>query len=200
MAEAARGQVLDVLDAIGLPTTLSGLSHLLAVSGGRVLSPRELARLRRRDERQRAEAQTRPAWLAPAISPVGLVAVAAMLTRSDWPLEQRILGSRTARTSHLRLLLTLLGSIAGQPDPASAVARLVVRYAESVPGALGRGESLDPQRVRAAAEAERGTLLPLDRDERLSAAGRLAGLPERYQLWGRPALIEPATDQGRSSA
>lgn len=93
-----------MLDAIGLPTTLSGLSRLVVVRGGRVLSRSELARLRRRDERQFAAAHTRPrGWRRPSATP------------GSWPwggpLEQRILGSRTARTSHLRLLLTLLDSL-----------------------------------------------------------------------------------------
>jgi hypothetical protein len=94
------------------------------------------------------------------------------------------------------VLLAFLARAQGQAN--SPVAGLLVRYAESVPGALGRGEALDLHRVRAAAEAELRTLLPLDLEERLSAARRLAGLPQRYQLWGRPALIEPAADQGRS--
>ena len=196
IAEAARDQILDTLNAIGLPTALSNLSHLLVARGGHALAPRHLARLGRQDQRKFAATPSPLAWLAPAISPVGLVAVATSLTRSDWPLAQRIVGSRTARTSHLRVLLALLARAQGQANP--SVAGLVLRYAESVPGALGRGESLDPHRLRAAAEAELRTLLPLDLEERLSAARRLAGLPQRYQLWGRPALIEPAADQGRS--
>src|SRR5919109_1117412 len=108
IADDGREQALVALDSVGLPTALSGLSHLIVARGARPLTPRELGRLRRRDERQSAEAQVRPVWLAPAISPVGLVTIAASLTRSDWPLEQRILGSRTARTSHLRVLLALL--------------------------------------------------------------------------------------------
>ena len=131
--------------------------------------------------------------LVPGISAFGLVPVGGTVALARWPIEQRVVGSCTARIAYLRTLFEMVR------DEASA-ASIVAQYAGGMDGRRGPGQLLDLARVRTAVRDELGLLESVDLEERLSAAARLAVLPERYRLWGRPALIAAPTDRGRSIA
>ncbi len=196
-----RELVLDILDEIGVPAAPRLINDLAMATHGYALPTERFASLRRDEERayQKAPA-SRPAWVVPAINALGLTAIARIVAHSAWEPERRIIGSRTLRTNHLRTLLALLRQaerLAGHSSP--QLAALVVRHAESVPGALELGKPLDYPRIREATEAELARIEPADLAERREAAARLKELPERYQLWGRPALIETGAQARRSS-
>ena len=187
-----RQHVIEVLELLQVPTPRHLLQDVLAARGTAV-DLRQLSRFGRAEERRLrpSAAPTTPA-LVPAISSLDLTAIPGTLTCWSWSLEQRIVGMYTPRARHLRVLLRLL-------DDAPLVAseggqRLIVRLAESVPGATLRGRMREPMEVRAAAEAELSHIEPLDLAERGEAAARLSALAPAFQLWGQPALLSTAPD------
>jgi hypothetical protein len=199
-----RELVLDTLDELGVPAPPRVMSDFAVVAHGWTLPAERLASLRRDEERAYDKAPTtRPAWVVPAINALGLSAISRLVTHSGWELARRVIGTRTLRTNHLRLLLRLLETterMQSQPGSRSGqLETLVVRFAESVPNALELGRPLDQARIRAAAEAEMARIEPSDLEERRTAAERLTSLPERFQLWGRPTLIDTGVELGRSS-
>ena len=187
-----RQHVIEVLELLQVPTPRHLLQDVLAARGTAV-DLRQLSRFGRAEERRLrpSAAPTTPA-LVPAISSLDLTAIPSTLTSSSWSLEQRIVGMYTPRARHLRVLLRLL-------DDAPLVAseggqRLIVRLAETVPGATLRGRMREPMEVRAAAEAELSHIEPLDLAERGEAAARLSALAPAFQLWGQPALLSTGQD------
>ena len=187
-----RQHVIEVLELLQVPTPRHLLQDVLAARGTAV-DLRQLSRFGRAEERRlgTSAAPTTPA-LVPAISSLDLPAIPGTLTCWSWSLEQRIVGMYTPRARHLRVLLRLL-------DDAPLVAseggqRLIVRLAETVPGARVRGRMREPMEVRAAAEAELSHIEPLDLAERGEAAARLSALAPAFQLWGQPALLSTAPD------
>jgi hypothetical protein len=187
-----RQHVIEVLELLQVPTPRHLLQDVLAARGTAV-DLRQLSRFGRAEERRlrTSAAPTTPA-LVPAISSLDLTAIPGTLTCWSWSLEQRIVGMYTPRARHLRVLLRLL-------DDAPLVAseggqRLIVRLAETVPGATLRGRMREPMEVRAAAEAELSHIEPLDLAERGEAAARLSALAPAFQLWGQPALLSTAPD------
>ena len=187
-----RQHVIEVLELLQVPTPRHLLQDVLAARGTAV-DLRQLSRFGRAEERRlrTSAAPTTPA-LVPAISSLDLTAIPSTLTSSSWSLEQRIVGMYTPRARHLRVLLRLL-------DDAPLVAseggqRLIVRLAETVPGATLRGRMREPMEVRAAAEAELSHIEPLDLAERGEAAARLSALAPAFQLWGQPALLSTGQD------
>lgn len=196
-----RELVLDILDELGVPSPPRVISDFAMATHGYALPAERFASLRRDEERAYRKAPAaRPAWVVPAINALGLTAIARIVAHSAWEPGRRIIGSRTLRTNHLRTLLALLRSAArveGRPSP--QLAALIARYAESVPGALTLGKPADYARIRESAEAELACIEPSDLEERRAAARRLGELPEPYQLWGCPALIETEAQRRRSS-
>jgi hypothetical protein len=181
-----RERVLDALELIGVPSPLKLLADVLAIQGHRV-TLRQLARLRHAEQREHhASTATGERFLVPALSTLDLTALSGSIALSSWPAEQRLVGSRSPRVHHLRVLLALLDL----DSPGELLSAMVARHAETIPGAQVRGEPRDLERVRAAAERELQALVSLDADERRCAAARMESLPPTYQLWGRPALLE----------
>ena len=187
-----RQHVIEVLELLQVPTPRHLLQDVLAARGTAV-DLRQLSRFGRAEERRlrTSAAPTTPA-LVPAISSLDLTAIPGTLTSSSWILDQRIVGVYTPRARHLRVLLRLL-------DDAPLVAseggqRLIVRLAETVPGATLRGRMREPMEVRSAVEAELSLIEPLDLAERGEAAARLSALAPAFQLWGQPALLSTAPD------
>lgn len=199
-----RELVLDALDELGVPAPPRVVSDFAAVAHGWTLPAERFASLRRDEERAYDKAPTsRPAWLVPAINALTLSALSRLVTHSAWEPARRVIGTRTLRTTHLRTLLRLLETadrLRGQPGAhREQLDALIVRFAESVPNALELGQSIDWAKVRTAAKAELARIDPADLEERHAAAERLAKLPERFQLWGRPTVVDTGAELGRSS-
>jgi len=154
------------------------------------------ASLRRDEERAyRNNPTARPAWIVPALNCASLTPIARIVANSAWKPEQRLIGTRTLRVNYLCMLQALLSfrqrAEGAQDGPtAGPLAALIRQYAETVPGALDRGNDLEYQRIDAAVEAELRHIEPVDRRERAAVARKLADLPETYRLWGRPAALE----------
>jgi hypothetical protein len=197
-----RELVLDTLDEIGVPAAPRVISDFARATQRYSLPAERFASLRRDEERAYLKAPaSRPAWVVPAINALGLTAIPRIVAHSAWEPERRIIGSRTLRTNHLRTLLALLQHAEQLTDhPPAQLTSMVVRHAESVPGALELGNSLAYTRIREAADAELARIDQGDLAERREAAARLKELPERYQFWGRPAFIETGAQARSPSA
>jgi hypothetical protein len=189
--EQSRAVVLDSLDLLRVPSPLKLIADVLAVQGQRV-TLRQLARLRHTHRREHHSAGER--FLVPPLSTFDLTPLSGSLAVSTWPAEQRLVGSRSARVHHLRVLLALLDL----DTSGERLSAMVARHAETIPGALVRGEARDPERIRAAAARELEALASLDADERRAVAARLETLPSTYQLWGRPALLDGGLEAAQS--
>ena len=187
-----RQHVIDALELRQVPAPRHLLQDVLAARG----TPVELGQLsslgRAEERRVRTSAAPTTPALVPAISSLDLTAIPGALTCWSWSLEQRIVGMYTPRARHLRVLLRLLED--GALPCAEPGQRLIVRLAETVPGATQRGRMREPLAVRAAAEAELSHIEPLDLAERREAATRLSALAPGFQLWGQPALLGTAAD------
>jgi hypothetical protein len=191
-----RELVLDSLEMLAVPSPLRLVADVLAVQGQHV-TLRQLARLRQSDRRElQATNPSSQRCLVPGLSTLDLTALNRTLALSTWPAEQRLVGSRSPRVHHLRVLLVLLDL----DSPGELLPAMIARYAQTVPDATARGEPREVERVRAAAEAELQALVSLDADERRSAADRLHSLPLTYQLWGRLPLLDSGLEPSATSS
>jgi hypothetical protein len=197
-----REQVLDILEELGVPASPRVISEISVACYGRPLPASRFASLRRDEERAfRKDSLSRPAWVVPAITAQGLTAIPRIVASSAWPAERRLIGARTLRANHLRILLALLlmHERAQRTGTAPATAHLesmILSFAQTVPGAVGPGERPDRARLAEAARAELAHIEKTDLEERQEAARRLERLPEPHRLWGRPAVIQRRRARG----
>jgi hypothetical protein len=192
-----REQILDVVEAIGVPASPRLLSQFAAIRYGLSLPIARFSSLRRDEERgYQKDPTSRPAWVVPAINAFGLVAMPRIVASSAWKPESRIIGPRTLRVNHLRSLLSVL-------DASNELSKIdehrfeqlvtfVFRYSHSVIGTPAPGDAPSADHIREAAQAELARIEPADLEERLAAAAKLERLPGAMQFWGRPSVISDA--------
>jgi hypothetical protein len=191
-----REVVLDILDEIGVPCSPGTLSECAAVWAGIVLPTSRFASLRRDEQNAFGrDSQSRPAWLVPALNAYGFRAIPRSIASSVWEPERRLIGPRTLRVNHLRILRALLRRLVTLKHSSSSaqeerLTSLLQRYARSVPGAFVNGADINPGQVQQAAGSELDAIESLDLADRKTAALDLQKLPPHQQLWGLPAVIE----------
>lgn len=199
-----RRHVVAGLSFVGQPTTETDLARLLSGLTGRSVASGDIRRVARADQRAFARnpgllaVQTVPALAADTLQPL-----AGLLTRSDWPLAQRLIGGRTLRVAHLQTTLSLvararLASL--ELGRGRSLSALVRRYAESVKGATRWGDGLDLDRVEQAVKAELAEIVESDDRERKTAARIVEDLPRAFQLWGRPFVVTSLQTANRRRA
>jgi len=134
----AREQVHQVLTLLTVPAAPKLIStvHEVFFAGG--LAPSRLTSLRRDEERSyRSAPGARPYYLCPALTSDLLSPARGLLTVSNWPLEQRIVGPLSARV-HFLISALNIADAAERFDVDSlplAARRLLTRYAQNIPGA-----------------------------------------------------------------
>jgi hypothetical protein len=199
--QAIREVVLDSLNDLGVPTAPREIASYAQARFNVELEARLFASLRRDEQRTwKSTRSHRPVYIVPALTvaaPSRLLAMRGKLARSDWPLEQRLIGPWSERTDHLtatanlaRQAAWLLSSNRSQAD---GVTQLLARYASTVPSATDRGSTPDPQRIERAVRAELDVLAPSDSAWRTDAAGAARELlSSDEQLWGvvLPQVVE----------
>jgi hypothetical protein len=118
-----RQHVLDVLHLGGVPMAPREVSEVAAAWLGVDLAPARFASLRRDEERAwDANPHVRPEFVVPAISARDFTAIPRQVATSAWPLTERLIGTRTLRRNHLKVLLALIAtptadSLAWSTDP-----------------------------------------------------------------------------------
>ncbi|MCR6489792.1 hypothetical protein M8542_43970 [Amycolatopsis sp. OK19-0408] len=161
------------------------------------LSTAKLSSLRRDEERSyRAAPGARPYYLCPALTHDLLSPARALVTISTWPLEQRIIGPLSPRTSFLtgaihvaEAIRTITDSPGAAPSPTAL--RLLWRFAVNIPGATSTkpatGSTPVPNQVIDAAHAELDVHAEADHATRTASARRARKqLTEEQQLFGAP--------------
>jgi hypothetical protein len=153
----------------------------------------------RRDERNAWDRApgVREAYIAPALKPDGS-ANPRWITRSDWPLERRIVATRTERLFDLYKIYVLAGrpgsAEASYLGPRTPVDALLEKYAHDIldaepPPASVSDEEFREWRahVRERATTAIGEVRREDEPDRKQIARQLADLPDRERVWGRDA-------------
>jgi hypothetical protein len=157
----------------------------------------------RRDERKAWDRApgAREAYIAPALKPDGS-ANPCWITRSDWPLERRIVATpRTERLFDLYKIYVLAGrpgsAEASYRGPRTPVDALLEKYAQDIldtepPPASASDEEFRAWRaqVRERVGIAIGENRREDEPDRKQIARQLADLPDRERIWGRDATIE----------
>lgn len=194
-AKPLREQALDALDDIGAPAPPALIADLTAALTGIRPSPSRFASLKRDEENAaRRNISSRPAWVVPAINASQLTAIPRLLTSSAWPLDRRIIGSRSMRTDNLRIAVNLSERLDQLREvgarQAIGLERLLFPIARAIPGGSEAGQPIDTDRLRTAASAELAILQEADDSERSTAAARLASASTFHRLWGRPPILD----------
>ncbi|MGK7755149.1 hypothetical protein [Roseovarius sp. C03] len=194
-AKPLRELALDALDDIGASAPPALIADFTAALTGTRPSPSRFASLKRDEENAaRRNIDARPAWIVPAISAANLTAIPRLLTSSSWPLERRIIGSRSMRADNLRIAMSLserldqLREVGAQE--ARNMQRLMFPMARAIPGASEAGLDIDTDRLRRAASAELALIEEMDSEERKAAATKLSRDSVFHRLWGRPPLLD----------
>jgi hypothetical protein len=197
---SARAQAITALSEMEVPAPAREIAAYHAARFEQPLDVRALASIRR-DERkawERSQA-AHPVYLAPALETRFFRPVRGPLTLSTWPMEQRLIGSSSARVDHLRLAMQIAETadkLSGTAA-AEAVAKLAWRYALSIPGATDPGKTAKPTQIAAAARAELELVASQDEEERTAGARRaLAQLSEAQQLWGQEHGLQLVAEAG----
>jgi hypothetical protein len=121
-----RALLLDTLDKFYCPLTHAELSAYLRVFHEIDLTQADVSAVRRDEEQAYRAGEQRDVWLCPAILETawGFRAAAGLLTRSDWPLAERIVyqGAGAVRQVWLTKLLCHFADVALEQDrPAAQV-------------------------------------------------------------------------------
>ena len=194
--------LLETLAHFRWPQNAGFLEEYLLASHQLQVDSRAFAPLRR-DERKAWDRApgAREAYIAPALKPDGS-ANPRWITRSDWPLERRIVATpRTERLFDLYKIYVLAGrpgsAEAGYLGPRTPVDALLEKYAQDILDTEPPPASASDKEFRAwrAQVRERvgiaiGEIRREDEPDRKQIARQLADLPDRERIWGRDATIE----------
>jgi hypothetical protein len=197
-----REVLLETLTDFRWPQNAGFLEEYLLASRQLQVDSRAFAPLRR-DERKAWDRApgAREAYIAPALKADGS-ANPRWITRSDWPLERRIVATpRTERLFDLYKIYVLAGrpgsAEASYRGPRTPVDALLEKYAQDILDTEPPPASASDTEFRAwrAQVRERvgiaiGENRREDEPDRKQIARQLADLPDREHVWGRASTIE----------
>ena len=185
-----REQILDLVDELAVPVMPRTIFDYALATLNLSLPAERFASLRRDEERAyERDPHSRPAWVVPAINILGLVAMPRLIASSAWEPERRLIGSRTLRVNHLKVLLVFLKKRVSLDETSDENKRLTTLIYRSVAGVAPSGRN-DFKNLQAAIETELGLIEADDAADRRKAADELQQLPLKFQLWGQPFLLE----------
>lgn len=192
-----REVVLETLDDLRWPQNAGFVEDYLWARRQLQVDSRAFAPLRRDERRAWDRApEARGAYIVPALNPDGS-ANPRWLTRSDWPLDRRIVAS--AQTERL-FDLQKIYSLAGRPGSSGAhsdgvrspLDALLERYGRQIlqtkpPPTSATAEEITAWRTdtREHARALIGEIRRDDEPHRAQIARQLAKVPERDRIWGK---------------
>ncbi|QGN50493.1 hypothetical protein GKC29_29155 [Micromonospora sp. WMMC415] len=176
---------LTLLSAPAAPKLIAEVHNAFFGTASPGLVPGKLTHLRRDEERSfRTAPRSRPYHLCSALTAEHLAPARGLLAVSTWPLERRIIGPLSPRVDFLTATIKVAEQAARMPEQNLTVARLLRRFATSIPGAVDGYEAVDPAIVIKAAQAELAVHADADRADRAAAADRARRLDEAEQLYG----------------
>lgn len=186
----SREQTREVLERTGVPMAPQQVIAFHSALYDEEIPYKAITSLRHDEKRAyTSRPGARSYYVVPPLNHDNLAPARGLLALSTWPLEDRIVGPLTPRTSHLRLTLFLVNELdrarsADDDRPEVGLERLLWRFSSTIAG-LRRGEA-DTGRVREAAESELKSLIDRDLEDRSAATERVKLLDERQQLFGAP--------------
>src|SRR5580700_489574 len=201
-SQPVREILLETLADFRWPQNAGFLEEYLLAKHQLQLDSRAFAPLRR-DERKAWDRApgAREAYIAPALKPDGS-AYPRWITRSDWPMERRIIATpRTERLFDLYKIYVLAGrpgsAEASYLGPRSPVDALLEKYAQDILNTEPLSASASDTEFRTWRTDVReraGTLIGENRREdepdRKQIARQLARLTDRERVWGQAAGIK----------
>lgn len=186
---AARVAALAVLECAHVPLPARVVADVARVLGLADVSPARLAALPARDAAAAAHGEPRAdavEWPANAATRTGIV---DMLAPAHWPPARKIVGGRTQRVGHLRVMLALVREWErGRRDGALVTA--LHAYASGLAVARAPDGRLDVAAIARAADAELAVIIGPERAERVRACARAARMERMGRTGGgeaRPA-------------
>ncbi len=181
----ARVAALAVLDRAHVPLPARVVADVARVLGLVDVSPGRFAALAVRDVAAAARGEPRAdalEWPANAVTYTGIV---DMLAPARWSPARKIVGGRTQRVGHLRVVLTLTREWeCGRRDGALVTA--LRAYAGGLAGAHATDGRLDVAAIAREAEAELAVIVGPERAERVRAYARFARARRAGNVEARP--------------
>jgi hypothetical protein len=176
-------EALSLLQVPAAPRLIATVHEAFFTSG---FPTQRVTSMRRDEERSfRAAPFARPYYICAALAAERLSPSRGLLTISTWPLEKRVIGSLSPRVDFLEAAIRVAEAIERIPAPVPAARRLLLRFAASIPGAAAGADRVDPEAVKAAAEAELSVHRDEDTKTRQEAARRARQLlGDAEQLFG----------------
>jgi hypothetical protein len=182
--------VLRALDQIGVPQTTGFLEDYLYATELVEAKSRGMGALRRDEYRAwaRLRAQPRVAYIAPCLDEEGR-AVPRWMSRTDWPLERRLLVRDAEELWKVHRILALVDACqSSDPDSEALFVPLIDRYAHDVfDNEFGSKAVEGPAFFSAVADAARERRSELEPDvteAQRRLAERFAGGDELRRFWG----------------
>ncbi|RKN29938.1 hypothetical protein [Micromonospora musae] len=177
---------LTLLSAPAAPKLIAEVHNAFFGSAATGFAASKLTHLRRDEERSfRTARHSRPYYLCSALTAEHLAPARGLLAVSTWPLERRIIGPLSLRVDFLTAAINVAEQVSRLPEQTLTVARLLRRFATSIPGAVDGHEAADPAIVIKAAQAELEVHADADRAQRAAAAKRAhRQMDEAEQLFG----------------
>lgn len=212
-----RLMVLDALEDLGWPTYSRELILYLKARYGRSVSPTrfgtlgsdEITAFAKREsgngiatDAPVRRAGPRAVWLCFGLTHDRGEAIKRLWTRSDWPLERRIVASTSGRIQHLKLAKRLAelalqtGDTAADPQAMKIIA---ADHARDLPGVTFRRGDFQLEAWRDTAARLLEDLEPRDEEARIVAARDIAHRSDHHQLFGIPDLVEVAEPSLRTN-
>jgi hypothetical protein len=181
-----REQVHEALSLLQVPAAPRLIATVHEAFFTSAFPTQRVTSMRRDEERSfRAAPFSRPYYICAALAADRLSPSRGLLAVSTWPMEKRVIGSLSPRVDFLEAAIRVAEAIERIPAPVPAARRLLMRFAASVPGAAARADSVDPEAVKAAAEAELSVHRDGDSKTRQEAARRARRqLGDAEQLFG----------------
>ena len=188
-----REQVYQALTFLGVPAAPKLIVALHQAVFAGALNGQQLTSLRRDEERSFKTAPwARPYYLCAALTADRLSPARGLLAVSTWPLVARMVGALSPRVHFLTSAIRVAEHLT-HPDWATLPARrLLWQFAANIPGGAATFDSMRPDAVRRAAQAELDVHLDVDLSHREAAAQRADHqLDDRHQLFGADLKVAP---------
>jgi hypothetical protein len=188
-----REQVYQALTFLAVPAAPKLIVALHQAVFAGALNGQQLTSLRRDEDRSFKTAPwARPYYLCAALTADRFSPARGLLAVSTWPLTIRMVGPLSPRVHFLTSAIRIAEHLTNPDWATLPVRRLLWQFAANIPGGATSFDSMTPDAVRRAAQAELDVHHDADLSHREAAAQRaVALLDDRQQLFGADLKIAP---------
>jgi hypothetical protein len=194
-----RAIVLDALEDFLWPAYTRELVNYCKARYGREVAPARFGTLGN-DEAKAFFTASRPreVWLAFALTYDRAEPIKRLWTRSDWPLDRRIVGPTSGRVQFLKMTVRLCELASEEASDPEMMRILAADHARDLPGVNFKRGVFDLEGWHRLALEHLAKLEPQDEETRREAAARwLPKLSEAHLLFGAPEVIDGSASVSR---